>query len=167
MILSDELGNELGTEDLIKAHENEGALHKAFSVFVFRDNENELLMQKRSAQKPLFPLLWANTCCSHPQEGEDIVESAQKRLKEEMGFTCNLQPKGSFVYQAKDEANNKSEYEHDTILTGEVDDIEVKADPNEVNDYRWITLEDLQKELDEKPEDFAPWFPIALSKLFD
>ena len=167
MILSNEEGEEQGTEDLLKAHEGVGKLHKAFSVFVFRNNGNELLMQKRSAAKPLFPLLWANTCCSHPQEGEDIIAAAQKRLREEMGFTCNLKIDDSFVYQAKDEPNNLSEHEFDTILVGETDDVDVNPNPNEVDDYRWITLEDLQNELDEKPEEFAPWFPIALSKLYN
>jgi isopentenyl-diphosphate delta-isomerase len=44
------------------AHLHDGVLHRAFSAFVFNGN-NELLVQKRAAEKITFPGLWANTCC--------------------------------------------------------------------------------------------------------
>ena len=40
-------------------------LHRAFSVFLFNNN-NQLLLQQRSSHKITFPLVWTNTCCSHP-----------------------------------------------------------------------------------------------------
>jgi isopentenyl-diphosphate delta-isomerase type 1 len=43
-------------------------LHRAFSVFLFNE-ENELLLQQRAASKITFPNVWTNTCCSHPLSG--------------------------------------------------------------------------------------------------
>merc|ERR1712113_542166 len=39
--------------------------HRAFSVFLF-NKDNRLLLQQRSKKKITFPLVWTNTCCSHP-----------------------------------------------------------------------------------------------------
>ncbi|CAJ1409101.1 unnamed protein product, partial [Effrenium voratum] len=45
-----------------------GLLHRAFSVLLF-DQENRLLLQQRAKCKITFPLVWTNTCCSHPLYG--------------------------------------------------------------------------------------------------
>jgi len=166
VILCDEDGTPGGTMELMAAHSGNGVLHRAFSVFVFRKDGDEMLLQQRSGKKPLFPLAWANTCCSHPQQGEDIVKAAEKRLQEEMGFTCPLKVAGSFVYQALDPGRG-AEHEHDTVLIGIIgNDVPVTPDPREVEDWRWVCLMDLQQELDEEPEKFAPWFPEAVSLVF-
>ena len=168
VILCDKTGTAHGTDDVLEAHQNGGSLHRAFSVFVFRNDGNEILVQQRSEKKPLFPLFWANTCCSHPQEGEDLIQAAQNRLQEELGFSCELEERASFVYQADDPNGDLSEHEYDTILVGSVDgDIEVKPDPEEVAAWKWMTLEELQIDIDENPDAYAPWFLIALSLLFD
>lgn len=167
VITCDKDGNAIGTCDILEAHADLGILHRAFSVFVFRDNGNELLLQKRSASKPLFSLLWTNTCCSHPQD-EDLVKEAEKRLQEEMGFTCALTLGSSFVYQAKDPNSDMSENEYDTVLIGNVEgEIPINPDPNEVAEARWISIDELLVELDEKPEEFTPWFSQGLSLIFD
>lgn len=166
VVLCDADGNATGTASLEEAHKGEGMLHRAFSVFVFSTEGDRLLLQQRSASKALFPLLWANTCCSHPQQDQEIVAAAAKRLEEEMGFSCPLHIRSSFVYQATDN-DRGAEYEYDTILAGKVQaDIAVRTREEEVAGWRWATLEELQEELDTEPEQFAPWFPIALGILF-
>ena len=167
VLLVDKHGNPQGTAGLLEAHSGKGQLHRAFSVFVFRKDGDKLLLQQRSEKKPLFPLLWANTCCSHPSEDGGIAAIAEQRLQEEMGFTCPLQEKGSFVYRAEDPGRG-TEHEHDTILIGNMEDeMTITPDPDEVADWRWVSLTDLQDELDAEPEKFAPWFSIALSNIFD
>ena len=54
-----------------------------FPSFLFND-KGHLLIQKRSSQKKLWPLYWSNTCCSHPREGEDILDAAMRRLEDEL-----------------------------------------------------------------------------------
>ena len=57
---------------------NKGALHRAFSVFLF-NNEGKLLLQKRASEKITFPDCWTNTCCSHPlTRPDEIITENQK-----------------------------------------------------------------------------------------
>lgn len=168
VILCDEDGMPTGTLEAVTAHQGTGKLHKAFSIFVFSE-EDELLLQRRSGQKMLFPLHWANTCCSHPREDEGLKTCAERRLEEEMGFTCELTEGPSFVYRAEDPEGRGTEHEYDTVLTGRVSkrNVHVQPNPDEVAETRWITMDELIIELDEDPESFAPWFPIALDALMN
>ena len=85
LILVDESDNILGYETKVKAHEGIGILHRAFSLFIFNDKK-ELLIQKRSQDKPLWPMFWANSVCSHPRKGEEYDTAIHRRLKEELGI---------------------------------------------------------------------------------
>ena len=42
---------------------------------------------------------------SHPRVGEELEFAAHRRLKEEMGFDCDLKPIGSALYKANDVGN--------------------------------------------------------------
>jgi len=166
VLLCDENGTVTGPAERAEAHAGKGKLHRAFSVFIFRRNGTELLVQRRSDRKALFPLLWTNTCCSHLREGEETTAAGAQRLREELGFTCPLTAGPSFVYRAEDPQGKGSEYEYDTILTGDLTrDQEVKPDPNEVADWKWVTLTKLRDDLGQHPKQFAPWFILGLAMI--
>ena len=73
------------------AHTNEYILkadslpHRAFSIFLF-NQQNKLLMQKRSVEKKTFPLCWTNTCCSHPNMVKiyDTEEKAEEPIRKSL-----------------------------------------------------------------------------------
>src|SRR4051812_39991646 len=90
--LVDEQGSPIGVSEIVDAHTGHGKLHKAFSVYVFRNDGKEILIQQRSDKKMLWPMIWANTCCSHPFENESSSDAGERRLREELGFTTTLQP---------------------------------------------------------------------------
>ncbi len=164
--LTDASGNRTGTADLLVAHSGEGMLHQAFSVYVFNLKRDSILIQLRSEKKMLWPLIWANTCCSHPYENEAAVVAGERRLGEELGFSCALIEGPSFVYRAVDPNGKGVEHEHVTILVGTVDpSIVVKPNPDEVADSRWITIKQLEEEMADKPEKYAPWFHLGLKEL--
>lgn len=163
VILTNEKGEEIGHAESSDAHVGAGLLHRAFSIYVFRGRGEELLLQRRAEGKRLFPGLWTNTCCSHPLPNESMEEAGMRRLREEMGFSCPLQKAGSFVYRAEDPHGRGTEHEHDTMLVGLVDDADVSPAPAEVNDWRWIHLEDLAEELATHPDLFTPWFAQGLA----
>ena len=166
LILVDEHDKPRGIAAWEAAHASPGTLHRAFSAYVFRKHGAELLMQRRSGKKPLFAGLWANTCCSHPREGEELLSIAPRRLQEEFGFTSPLTSVSTFVYQAEDPSGNGAEHEHVTILRGDVqDDVTVRPNPDEVGEWKWIAVTELQKDMANSPENYAPWFPIGLEKL--
>ena len=164
VILVDAKDQEIGREEKMAAHAK-NLLHRAFSIFVFRQNpQTEVLLQQRAFDKYHSGGLWTNTCCSHPRPGEAIIAAGKRRLQEEMGFTTELTDLGWFHYNVPF-SNGLSENEIDHVLIGEVsNDFTFQPNKAEVNDFRWINLEDLKIWLEEKPEDFTPWFALALGK---
>lgn len=165
VILVDEQDNEIGLSEKLSAHEK-NLLHRAFSVFIFSQTQpEELLLQQRALHKYHSPGLWTNTCCSHPRLGEDIVKAGERRLSEELGIQASLTSLGWFHYNAHF-SNGLSENEIDHVLIGTLPPSSpIKPHPDEVNDYRWITIEDLQKELAAHPEQFTPWLSKALEMI--
>ena len=89
LILVDKDDNVLGYKDKLSCHEGDGILHRAFSIFIF-NKKKQLLLQKRSDQKLLWPLFWSNSCCSHPRQGEDYETAIHRRLKEELNIDTEL-----------------------------------------------------------------------------
>lgn len=147
-----------GETDKLDAHQPPGSLHLAFSVFLYR-SDGRLLLQRRSASKYHFPLYWANACCSHPGPGEPVVASAERRVLEELGLDCALQPAGTFVYRATCPASGLVEHELDHVLVGRTDRDPV-PDPAEVAETRWVLPADVAA--GQPTGEHAPWLAEAL-----
>lgn len=163
VILVDQHDNPIGTAEKLAAHQ-QGLLHRAFSVFVLRNTANgtELLLQQRQANKYHAGGLWTNTCCSHPQPNESIQESSERRLQEELGFSVHLTEIGAFQYRAEF-PNGLIEHEIDHVLIGTFDEsLIINPNPEEVMNYRWISMKDAEQEAKENPNHFTPWFSQAL-----
>lgn len=158
VILVDENDNEIGTEEKIKAHV-EGMLHRAFSIFIFND-KNELLLQQRDLGKYHSGGLWTNTVCSHPSPGENLEEACDRRLMEEMGFTCPTTKAFSFLYKSPFE-NGLTEHEIDHVFVGHYND-EPQPVAEEVMAYKWIRFEALQEDMKKHPEKYTTWFRIIM-----
>lgn len=161
IILVDENDRELGVMEKMEAH-LKGHLHRAFSVFIFNEN-GDMLLQKRASSKYHSGGLWTNTCCSHPRPNESLTDAANRRLMEEMGMECELQHKFSFIYKCGLD-NNLMEHELDHVFTGVTNMIPV-LNRDEVEDYRYLSKEELKKEIADSPHLFTEWFKIALPKL--
>jgi isopentenyl-diphosphate delta-isomerase len=76
--LVDENDNVIGSKSKVDAHlrvllEKELLPHRAFSLLLF-NSKNELLLQQRSTKKITFPLMWTNSCCSHPRYCPEELE---------------------------------------------------------------------------------------------
>ena len=162
VILVDENNNQIGLEEKILAHKK-NLLHRAFSIFIFNDSF-EILLQKRAPNKYHSGNLWTNTCCSHPLENLSLVESAKKRLVEEMGIKANLNEVFSIIYQAEFD-NGLSEYEYDHVLFG-ISNNQPILNPDEAIDYKWIKISDLKAQIEKNPGNFTVWLQIMINKYF-
>lgn len=163
VILVDEKDNELGLMEKQEAHQK-GLLHRAFSVFVFNNN-GELLMQQRANTKYHSGGLWTNTCCSHPRANEKTIDAAHRRLKEEMGFDCDLEKKFQFVYRTPFE-NGLTEHELDFVYTGRFNGTP-EINTKEVESYKWISLDQLIGDMHKNPGHYTSWFNIILKEYLD
>lgn len=162
VILVNEADEEIGLMEKMEAHEK-GVLHRAFSIFIF-NAAGQLLLQQRAATKYHGGLLWTNTCCSHPSKGSSLIDCAQKRLAEEMGFTTSLSTIGSFIYKANVE-NGLTEHELDHVFVGEYQG-EVVPNPNEVNDFSYREMNELKNKIALQPAAFTTWFIIVFPKIY-
>ncbi len=161
VILVDENDRQIGVEDKINAHQGEGKLHRALSIFIFNP-KGKLLIQRRAKTKYHCGGLWTNTCCSHPRPEESLEQAAHRRLKEEMGFDCDFKEVFSFIYKANFD-NGLTEWEFDHVLIGEFDG-EIKANPKEVADWKWVGLNELKEDIKENPNEYTQWFKIAIDR---
>jgi isopentenyl-diphosphate Delta-isomerase len=103
----------------------------------------------------LWPLFWDSSCASHPLEKEDYVASGERRLKQELGFSCSLFFLDKFYYKSK---YKKIGIEHEicAILIGTYSG-KVKINSEEVMEIKWLNLEKLKEEIKQKPFQFTPW----------
>lgn len=153
----------LGLMEKMNAHEN-GILHRAFSVFLFND-KGEMLLQKRASGKYHSPNQWTNAVCSHPKIDETYLEGAQRRLNEELGITADLTEKFSFIYKA-DVGQNLWEHELDHVFTGNYEG-NFALNEQEVSEIRYISMQQLDEEMNANPEKFTEWFKIILKEYKD
>lgn len=150
----------LGLMEKQQAHVN-GLLHRAFSVFLF-NSKGEMLLQKRASGKYHSPLKWTNAVCSHPKNGETYLEGAKRRVKEELGIEAEILEKFSFIYKA-DVGNGLWEHELDHVFIGVFED-DFNLNKDEVEEVRYISMQDLDREMIEHPEHFTEWFKIILEE---
>jgi isopentenyl-diphosphate delta-isomerase len=161
VVLVDEQDREIGVEDKLAAHRNGGALHRAFSIFIF-NRRGEMLLQKRAATKYHFRSIWGNSCCGHPRPGEELVSAARRRLREELGIDTELKKAGVFTYTAEDPESGLTEKEIDHVLVGWFDGIP-QPHPDEIDEIRWVSPADLEQDLARTSDGYAPWLPVALA----
>ena len=163
VILVNENDQQIGLMPKMEAHEK-GLLHRAFSVFVFNNN-NELLLQQRAADKYHSPLLWTNTCCSHQRNGESNIEAGKRRLQEEMGFVCELKEVTSFMYKAPFD-NGLTEHEFDHVMVGYYNEQPV-INKQEVENYKWMELTAVKDDINKNPQNYTAWFKIIFEKYYN
>ena len=159
VILVDEQDNVLGAMEKMEAHQK-GILHRAFSILIF-NSKGEVLLQKRSQKKYHSGGLWTNACCSHPAPNESMAEATQKRLKHEMGI--DLQPEFAykFLYKIKLD-KNLTEHELDHVFIG-IFDGTPHVNSDEVEDWKFVNLQSLRKDLGQHPDHYTAWFKLIMA----
>ena len=162
VILVNKKDEQIGTMPKLEAHEK-GVLHRAFSVFVLNDS-GEMMMQQRAACKYHSPLLWTNTCCSHQRVGESNIEAGKRRLFEEMGFVTELKDVVSFIYKTTFD-NGLTEHEFDHVLVGTYNE-KPNINIDEVNNFKWMTLEQVKVDMELNPDLYTEWFKIIFDKFY-
>ena len=163
VILVDKNDNQVGLMPKLEAHEK-GVLHRAFSIFIF-NSKYELLLQRRASSKYHSGGLWTNTCCSHPREGEDILDAANRRLDEEMGIKTSLRKVYDFIYKAELD-NQLTEHEFDHVFYGVFDNDPI-LNEDEAEDFKWVDMETLNNDIIKNEDNYTVWFKIAFEYFYN
>lgn len=157
VVLVNEADEQIGTMEKMAAHRN-AVLHRAFSVFIF-NTKGEMLLQQRALKKYHSGGLWTNACCSHPLPGEETGAAARRRLWEEMGFGTPLKKVFDFIYRSEFD-NGLTEYEYDHVYTG-VFDGPIYPNAEEVHDYCFKSMNEIESSLQSHAQKYTAWFGIA------
>ena len=162
VILVNRNDEQIGLMPKLEAHEK-AVLHRAFSVFVLND-KNEIMLQQRAQHKYHSPLLWTNTCCSHQRDGETNLQAGNRRLYEEMGFGTELKELFHFIYKAPFD-NGLTEHELDHVMIGYYND-EPKINTEEVENWKWMDIENVKNDMQLHPEIYTVWFKIIFDEFY-
>mmetsp|Transcript_22536 Transcript_22536/g.59890 ORF Transcript_22536/g.59890 Transcript_22536/m.59890 type:complete len:220 (-) Transcript_22536:599-1258(-) len=161
-------------------------LHRAFSVFLF-DEDNRMLLQKRAASKLTFPSHWTNACCSHPlwvpeemasikaEPALGVKRAAVRKLGHELGIKDgeialeDLAYMGRVWYKAEADGGVWGEHEMDYVLVAQK---EVHARPveNEVEEVRYLERAELMEWFENEEKvgiKLTPWFKYIVGLMGD
>jgi len=164
LILVDGEDNVTGYETKVNAHLGDGLLHRAFSIFLFTEND-EVLLQQRSGTKPLWPLYWSNSCCSHPRRGESYEQAVHRRLREELAVDVDLKFLYRFQYQAIF-GDTGAEHEMCSVFVGKVPaPVRIDVNPGEIAAWRWMPSADVDRLIQAEPQRVTPWFIMEWRRL--
>ncbi len=158
VVLVDTNDSPIGTMEKLEAHQK-ALLHRAFSILLF-NTKGELLLQKRASSKYHSGGLWTNTCCSHPLPNESMEEATKRKLFQEMGIEVELEFAYKFIYKAELD-KNLIEHECDHVFIGQFDGTP-KANPDEVEDWKYINLSQLREDISKHPDQYTAWFKLIM-----
>src|SRR6266576_2933890 len=88
------------------------------------------------------------------------------KLKQEFGFDTKLKEVFSFVYKAEDPKSGLTEHEFDHVFLGEYNGVP-KPNPQEIDDWKWVTPTELKQDLSKNPEHYTPWLKPAFDGLVE
>lgn len=155
LILVDSADREIGHMSKADCHKSQGVLHRAFSIHLL-DNQGRILLQKRSADKLLWPLFWSNSCCSHPRLGESMEQATQRRLQEELGIQCPVEYLYKFEYQAH-YLELGTEWELCWVYLGQLDQTP-HMNSTEITELGYFSPDEIDTLILRKPAVVTPWF---------
>ena len=160
LVLVDDHDKELGLETRENCHKGNGKRHRAFVVFLFKDGK--MLLQRRSMKKQLWPGYWDVSVTSHVYKGETYEGAGVRRSLQELGTKVGrLKRVLDYTYFAK--FGDYAENEFCVLLVGDLSD-PVRANPDEIMETRYVTTEELAKDMAKNPESYTPWFKIAFDR---
>lgn len=166
LILVNDQDEPCGFDSKLNVHAGAGKLHRAFSIFLFRDPEH-VLLHRRSVEKPLWPGYWTNSCCSHPRQGECNRVATSRRLEQELGVLSDLRYLYRFQYQAAF-GDLGSEHELCSVYIGRLAvDQELRVNRSEIAEWDWFHVDTVDKWLVSSPETLTPWFKLEWRQLRD
>lgn len=147
-----------------------------------------MLIQKRAFGKYHSGGLWSNACCSHPRKDETMADCLNTRLAEELGLSTDFHIEdpadcgllihgddviyscGKFSYFASFGEVSENEIDHVFLYSpvdGKIDLSAISFNKQEVEEIKWVSVQELQTWMETSPQDFTTWFKPAFELAHD
>ena len=143
-----------------ECHNNNKIIHRGVFIIVIND-KNEILIQKRTADKDLYPSLLDVSAAGHVKTGETYEETARRELKEELGIKPN-----QLSYIGKIFFEQEKETEFDAIFLTKTDKKidKIKFDKVEVESIIFIPIKDIKDMIKKNKNMFVPKIDMVVDK---
>jgi len=128
-----------------ECHEK-GLWHKAAVVFIISNDNKRILLQKRGANKKLWPNLWDVSAGGHVSAGELGYQAVIRETKEELGIDIE---KNSLEYIGTTISNDtigsviNRHYNEYYIVHSDVKIEDIILQTEEVQDIKWFRVEEV------------------------
>jgi len=160
IIIVDTAGKVVGAEEFDTALQQQ-LIRYIVRVFVF-NAQGELFVQHRGATVKIWPNRWDSSAAGHVDPGETPLQAAVREMQEELGIEDGVLTKIKGYYE--EEREGSIVLKAFTILYSSIWLQEIKTDGREVAGGRWVSLEQLEKEIKKSPREFSPGFVQALQQ---
>ena len=131
-----------------EAHQT-GLVHKAVHVWLL-NSKNELLIQKREMNRRAYPLYWDISAAGHISTGQTSIEAAQREVEEELGLKI-LESEFVYLFTLEEHIilNNgtyvNNEFQDVFLVKKDIDCSQIKLTDGEVEEVRFLNLEEFRK----------------------
>ena len=140
-----------------------GLWHRAVYAFIIDDKGN-VLLQKRSKNKKLWPNMWDVTVGGHVDSGEFGRQALIREVKEELGIELDDSDikylVGSTSINKKGDIINKH-YNECYLITKDISISEIKIQKEEVSEVKYFSKDELLKRIsnnyDGLTDKTGPW----------
>jgi len=154
----DEKDNEIGVLPIAEFFDSRH-IHRSSHLLLFNSKE-ELLLQKRSHKKKLFPGVYDFSVGGFVSEGESYEETLVRETKEELGISAPYRK--LFKYKFFDSFDKSWKMVYSAVYDGKI-----TRQKSELDSVRWLPVPDLMKEMDRHPEHFNPSFIEGIKIFLD
>lgn len=165
VILVNDQGEVIGTQEKYAAHTTQTPLHLAFSSWLFNDR-GECLVTRRALSKKAWPGVWTNSVCGHPQTGESTEHALARRCRYEIGAEiAHLTPVALDFRYCETDPSGIVENEICPVYAAKLVG-PLTLNPDEVMAMQWVELESLIRAIEATPWAFSPWMvsQVALAQ---
>lgn len=140
----DKSGNIIGKETREECHQNKKLIHRAVNVFLF-NKKGQVLLQKRSQRKDLYPGMFTGSASGHLDLGENFKQAVLRETKEELGIDLKSQ---DLEFIDKFLIKAPTETELIGLFFG-YSDAKPRINKDEIEKIVWFKLRELFEKIDE------------------
>ena len=135
-----------------EAHKT-GIWHGSIHVLIVNNDKSKTLLQKRCAEKKLYPNTWDIAVGGYISAGEDDITSAKRELEEELGLNpkkLKIEKVDRITEKLVNNGVISNEYVSIFIVYADIDINAIKLQVEEVSEAKWCTKEELNKFIEDK-----------------